>query len=123
MLSQIATTDLTAGMVPPDLIVAQMSPTSQGGGVVQGLDAVVRFAQTFNGYAWGGGPQELGRTVAPVEAAWSDGAALPGSLDLLRASLFLFVRAHRHGGGHPMTSDEADWVNALLAAIRQRLTD
>ncbi len=127
MPSQIATADLTLAAVPPDLVVgaSDVCPApdaaADGESVVHGVDVVVRFAQTFNGYAWGGGPQELGTKVASVEAAWSAGHPLPGSLDMLRASLFLFIRAHRHAGGHPMTSDEAAWVNALLAAIRERL--
>lgn len=122
---RIATMDLTTDQVPGDVVVEAV--VSDGAAATRetdelsGVDAVVTFAQTFNGYAWGGGPHVLAETVAPVEQAWVAGQSLPGSLDLLRASLFLWVRAHGHSLGHQVSADDAAWLNALLGAMRERL--
>lgn len=121
MPSRIATIDLTMDHVPDDVAVESDLPDDAGAPQMAGLDAVLEFAQTFNGYAWGGGPHVLAETVTPVEQAWVAGQPLPGSLDLLRASLFLWVRAHGHSLGHQVSADDAVWLNALLGAMRDRL--
>ncbi|MBY5160890.1 hypothetical protein [Salsipaludibacter albus] len=83
-----------------------------------GVDEVAAFGETFNGYAWGGGPHVLGPRVESVHAAWQDHGDLPGDVDLLRACLFHWTRARRHRIDPPLTDHDRAWTDALLEAIR-----
>lgn len=121
MTTRIASMDLRGSDVPGDLEVAH-EPDGDVPGVT-GLEPVVAFARTFNGYAWGGAPHQLVAVVDRVEQRWLDGDGLPSDLDTLRACLFYWSRARSHGPDESVGTEEADWVNALLDAIRQRVTD
>ncbi len=121
MPTRIASMDVRAEHVPDDVVVSA-EEGDDGDQRVAGLPPVVAFAQTFNGYAYGGAPHQLGGVVDTIHRAWRDGEGLPTDLDRLRACLFYWARAHRHDDA-TITADDADWLNALLAAIRQRLAD
>lgn len=122
MPTRIVSMDLHVEHVPDDVVVSAEEGVDEGERVT-GLQPVIAFAHTFNGYAYGGAPHQLGSIVDDIQQHWRDGDGLPSDLDRLRACLFYWTRAHRHGGGDPITTDDADWLNALLAAIRDRLAD
>ncbi len=108
MVTRIASIDLVAGRVPDGV-------RPDGSGVAE----VVAFAETFNGYAWGGGPHVLGPRVEQVHATWQDHGDLPGDVDLLRACLFHWARARRHRSDPPPPSaHDRAWTGALLVALR-----
>lgn len=122
MTTRIASMDLRGSDVPDDLAVSAEEGADDEPRAT-GLPPVVAFARTFNGYAWGGAPHQLVTVVDRVEQRWLDGDGLPTDLDTLRACLFYWSRACSHGPDESLGADEAAWVNALLAAIRRRVTD
>lgn len=81
------------------------------------IQSMVEFAHTFDGYAWGGPPGELGPVVHGVRRTWDAGADLPDDLDTLRACLFFSVRADRFSGGYGPNDEDVVWLQALLRAI------
>lgn len=121
MPTRIASMDLRASDVPGDVRVGEWSAADDTATDETGILDVVAFAQTFNGYAWGGAPHRLGATVAAIQQRWLDNDVLPTDLDQLRACLFYWVRAQHHGDGEPLTPTDTQWLNALLAAIRDVL--
>lgn len=110
MVTRIASIDLAPGDVPDDVAATG-----------RGHDDVVAFAETFNGYAWGGGPHVIGPRVQAVHDDWSDTGNLPDDVDLLRGCLFHWARARRHGAEEPLSADDRRWLNALLDALRSVL--
>ncbi|WP_433059914.1 hypothetical protein [Dactylosporangium sp. CS-033363] len=82
-----------------------------------GFEELLRFAQTYNGYALHGG---LSGLRAFLGAAWGEREAveeLPDDVDLLRACLFFEHRQHYFSGGMYVFETEPKVV-ALLERIR-----
>jgi hypothetical protein len=79
------------------------------------LDAVTRFALSFDGYAFWG--EQCGDRAERALANYTATQALPDSLSALRACLFYEQGRLRWTDGEP--DDEwLGWVQALLDAIR-----
>jgi hypothetical protein len=79
------------------------------------LEAVTRFAQSFDGYAYWG--ERCGERADAAAAAFHESGSVPGDLAELRASLFY------EQGRLQWTEELPDprwtrWVQALLDAIR-----
>lgn len=107
----------------PDSVVLDVTSTPSQAAPVPADDAgemaFITFAHYYNGYDLHGGPVELGRVNEPVAQAWHRAGELPDDLNLLRACLFLQVRAHRHGGAFGPPFDELPYVRALVGRIRE----
>ncbi len=87
-------------------------------------DDIVDFALMFDGYLWAkSAGKDLGRLANDCQEYFRDNGCLPVlAMSELRASLFFFHRAHRHGGtdieDYP---EEVKYNDALLEAIRDKL--
>lgn len=106
---ELASADLRPADVPP-------SPVSADDHDAIGL--MIEFAHTFNGYRWGGPPHQLGEVHEATYEVWRRTGELPDDPDRVRACLFYWVRADRHGGGYGPTEDDLPWLGALLDALR-----
>lgn len=110
MPTRIASRDLSGGQVPAPAAVAEGAD----------LGSVLAFAQTFNGYAWGGGPARMRDLVEDTRRAWEDDASMPSDVDHLRACLFWWARTRQHEAD-PVTRADREWLVALLTAIHAGL--
>jgi hypothetical protein len=107
-----------------DLALEDVPPPVATDGDVAGRDAVAKFAHTYNGYAQGGGPTRLVPLVAAMRQRWEETGEVPATLTDLRSALFLWHRADRHAAGSAgAMGREREWLNALLAGIRDVLAD
>ncbi|MEV6073434.1 hypothetical protein AB0L82_43390 [Nocardia sp. NPDC052001] len=78
----------------------------------------IEFAHTYNGYVIFGNAEDLAAAVRTVRVAWDETGELPSDPDLLRGSLFLEVRSHRHRGDEEPFNELA-FVRALVGRIRE----
>lgn len=80
-------------------------------------DKVSRFAHTFNGYEYAETMEQCGEIMRRVEKAMSDQQTDELTLSDIRATLFYYYRALRHGG----QEQEDARVEQFLALIRDRV--
>jgi hypothetical protein len=106
------TENLRAADVPPPLVSSHDT---------EAVQLVNRFAHTFNGYDWAGSLEQLAARYRQVHRSWLDGGLLPDDADGLRAYLFFWFRADRHGGGYGPSEEDLVWLTALLDAMRRVL--
>jgi hypothetical protein len=86
------------------------------------LDLLNRFAHTFDGYEHAGSLEELARRAESARLAWEGGAELTADAGELRAYLFFWFRADRHGGGYGPNGRDVTWLNALIDGLTSSLS-
>ena len=104
---------LQADDVPPPLVSSRDR---------EAVHLLNRFAHTFSGYDWAGSLEELSDGYQRTHRGWSRGDILPNDTDALRAYLFFWFRADRHGGGYGPHEEDLVWLSALLDAMRRSLS-
>src|SRR5437773_776562 len=92
-------------------------------------DRLVRFALSFDGYEYtanlpgNGAASRLSGFTRPVVTAFAEKGSLPSSLSLsdLRACFFWEERRVRHTMMWKIDAKQADYLRALLEAIRAKV--
>jgi hypothetical protein len=103
------------------LLASDVPPPLTSSHDAEAVQLVNQFAHTFNGYDWAGSLEQLAARYRQVQRSWLDGGILPDDADGLRAYLFFWFRADRHGGGYGPSEEDLVWLTALLDALRRVL--
>jgi hypothetical protein len=96
--------------IPNARLTAQDVPES-----AEALEAVTRFALSFDGYAYWG--ERCGERANAAAAAFQESGSVPGDLAELRACLF-YEQARLQWTEELPDPGWTGWVQALLDAIR-----